>query len=91
MNLNSTTLGEGSPSAENSSNDPQGAADYGNVPHDAVAYRNMRQAAAGKESHILSVKEVARLFESAGVARIERSIVNWCQPNQQGVARLVFG
>lgn len=34
------------------------------------------------------MKEAARLFETAGVARTERSIVNWCQPNPQGVARL---
>ena len=29
-----------------------------------------------------------RMFEAAGVARTERSIVNWCQMNSQGVARL---
>lgn len=34
------------------------------------------------------MREVARKFEAAGVARTERSIVNWCQPNPQGVARL---
>jgi hypothetical protein len=34
------------------------------------------------------VREVARLFETAGVARSERSITNWCQPNRQGIARL---
>ena len=28
------------------------------------------------------------MFETAGVARIERSIDNWCQSNAQGVARL---
>ena len=28
------------------------------------------------------------MFEAAGVARTERSIVNWCQPNRQGMARL---
>jgi hypothetical protein len=28
------------------------------------------------------------MFESAGVARTERSITNWCWPNRQGVARL---
>jgi len=35
-----------------------------------------------------SLREVARLFEGAGVARTERSITNWCQPNKMGVARL---
>jgi hypothetical protein len=28
------------------------------------------------------------LFEAVGVARTERSIVNWCQPNRTGIARL---
>ena len=28
------------------------------------------------------------MFEAAGVARTERSIVNWCQPNRTGIARL---
>jgi wobble nucleotide-excising tRNase len=36
----------------------------------------------------LTVREVARLFEAAGVARTERSIVNWCQPNRTGISRL---
>jgi len=36
----------------------------------------------------LTVREAARLFETAGVARTERSITNWCQPNRTGVARL---
>jgi len=28
------------------------------------------------------------MFEEAGVPRTERSIINWCQPNRTGVARL---
>jgi hypothetical protein len=28
------------------------------------------------------------MFETAGVARTERSITNWCQPNRAGVPRL---
>ena len=28
------------------------------------------------------------MFESAGVARTERSIINWCQPNKLGIPRL---
>ena len=34
------------------------------------------------------MREVARLFEQAGVPRTERSIINWCRINRQGVARL---
>lgn len=36
----------------------------------------------------MTVREAARAFEDAGVARTERSIINWCQPNRQGVSRL---
>src|SRR5438876_5493939 len=28
------------------------------------------------------------MFESAGVARTERSIVNWCRPNKLGMPRI---
>jgi len=28
------------------------------------------------------------MFEAAGVARTERSVINWCQPNRQGITRL---
>lgn len=27
------------------------------------------------------------MFEAAGVARTERSVINWCQPNWQGIPR----
>lgn len=45
-------------------------------------------ASARTENHTLTIKEVARMFEAAGVARTERSVTNWCQPNRTGVARL---
>src|SRR5919106_2661671 len=40
------------------------------------------------EKYSLTVREVARMFEDAGVARTERSITNWCTPNAHGVPRL---
>ena len=46
------------------------------------------QAAERKENHTLTVRETARMFEAAGVARTERSVINWCQPNRQGITRL---
>src|SRR5205823_13637433 len=55
---------------------------------DSERVRNVPQISERKENHTLSVREVARKFEAAGVARTERSIVNWCQFNPQGVARL---
>jgi hypothetical protein len=51
---------------------------FGHIPH----------ASERKENHSLTVREAARLFEAASVARTERSITNWCQPNRTGVARL---
>jgi hypothetical protein len=57
---------------------PKDAEDFGKVPH----------ATERKENHTLTVRETARLFETAGAARTERSIINWCQPNRQGIPRL---
>jgi len=51
-------------------------------------FRTIRKPSEPKEYCTLTVREVARLFEAAGVARTERSITNWCQPNKMGVARL---
>lgn len=67
---------------------PQAAESFGTVPHAAEIFRAVPNAAARSDQHTLTVREVARMFEAAGVARTERSIVNWCQPNRQGIARL---
>ena len=67
---------------------PQDAEGFGNLPQAAETFRTMRNAAERTEQHTLTVREVVRLFEVAGVPRTERSIINWCQPNHQGVARL---
>ena len=71
---------------------------FGNVPNPSESFRTIPNATEGfgtfpkvserKENHTLTVREVARMFESAGVARTERSIINWCQPNKLGVSRL---
>lgn len=61
---------------------------FGNVPKGAEDFRTVRKISERTENHTLTVREVARLFESAGVPRTERSIVNWCQPNRMGVPRL---
>lgn len=52
------------------------------------SFRSVPKPAERKEDHALTVREAAKLFEAAGVARTERSIVNWCQPNRQGICRL---
>ena len=74
--------------AETSSDIPQASAEFRTVPTDAEDFGKVPHAAERKENHTLTVRETARLFETAGVARTERSIINWCQPNRQGIARL---
>ena len=74
------------------------SADFGSIRNDSELFSTVRnvteefrsvpQISERKESHTLTVREVARMFEAAGVARTERSIVNWCQPNRTGIARL---
>jgi len=74
--------------AETSSDIPKSAAEFRTVPKNAEDFGKVPQAAERKENHTLTVRETARMFEMAGVARTERSIINWCQPNRQGIARL---
>lgn len=69
---------------------PNPAESVGTPPNDSASFRMIPPPSAmfRKETHTVTVREAARLFETAGVARTERSIVNWCQPNPQGIARL---
>src|SRR4051794_39400496 len=67
---------------------PNDSAAFGTVPHSSEGFRNVQNTSERKDDHKLSVREVARMFEAAGVARTERSITNWCQPNKQGIPRL---
>jgi len=61
---------------------------FGSVPKDVEVFRRVPKVSERRENHTLTVKETARMFEAAGVARTERSIVNWCQPNKDGISRL---
>ena len=61
---------------------------FGTIPNASEPFRTVRNISERTETHTLTVREVARLFEQAGVTRTERSIINWCRPNRQGVARL---
>lgn len=99
-----STTGDGRPPemvAANSAefgNIPQGSEGFGNVPkasesfriipNVSESFRRIPQGSEPKEYCTLTVREAARMFEAAGVARTERSIINWCQPNKMGVARL---
>jgi hypothetical protein len=87
-----------SPPAEDFGNVRKDSAGFGNVPNGSEPFRNVRNDAEGfrtfpkaaerTENHTLTVREAAKLFEAAGVARTERSIVNWCQPNRHNISRL---
>lgn len=61
---------------------------FGTLPKDSEPFRSVPKLSERKENHTLTVRDAARMFEAAGVARTERSIVNWCQPNRTGIARL---
>ena len=74
--------------AESPSEVQSHAEEFRTVPNDSADFGKLSQAAERKENHTLTVRETARMFEVAGVARTERSIINWCQPNRQGIARL---
>jgi len=67
---------------------PQVAEGFGSMRKDAEGFRTVPQAAEARDKFTLNVREVARMFEAAGVARSERSIVNWCQRNALGVGKL---
>ena len=76
------------PNSEGFGNVPNSSANFGSIPHGAETFRTFRNGAERTDQHTLTVREVARLFEEAGVPRTERSIINWCQPNRQGISRL---
>jgi hypothetical protein len=67
---------------------PNDSETFGNAPNGSERFRTLRNTSEKRENHTLTVREVARLFEAAGVSRTERSITNWCQPNKTGIARL---
>lgn len=67
---------------------PQNSEPFGKVPHATESFSNLPNTSERTDNHTLTVREVARMFEAGGVARTERSIVNWCQSNPQGLARL---
>lgn len=38
--------------------------------------------------HTLSVRDTAKIFESAHFPLTERTVINWCNPNRHGITRL---
>src|SRR5919197_841590 len=68
--------------------DNESSESFGTLPQDSEAFGNVPNRSERKENHVLTVHAVARMFEEAGVARTERSVTNWCQPDRNGVSRL---
>ncbi len=67
---------------------PKASESFGKVQNDSARFGTVSKASERKENHSLTVREAAKMFEAAGVARTERSITNWCWPNRQGISRL---
>src|ERR1051325_11009488 len=61
---------------------------FGKVPNPSETGRKFASSTQRKDTHTISVRDAAKMFEVAGVPRTERSIINWCWPNRQGLARL---
>ena len=74
--------------SEDFGNVPQASETFGTIPNPSEPFRTVRKHSERTENHTLTVREVARLFEQAGVTRTERSIINYRRLNRQGVARL---
>src|ERR1700736_1062219 len=87
-NQSSEDFGNVPHAAERFGTFPQPSEEFGNVRKASEDFGNLPNDSESTEHHTLTVREVARLFENAGVPRTERSIINWCQPNRQGVSRL---
>ena len=67
---------------------PAHSEEFGNVQKHTESFRSPQNGSEPKLNHTLTVREVARMFEAAGVARTERSVTNWCRANKTGIARL---
>ena len=74
--------------SEEFGNVPHPSASFRTVPNGAEPFRTVPNVSERTEKHTLTVREVARLFEQAGVPRTERSVINCCRLNRHGVARL---
>ena len=74
--------------SESFGNVPNHSEDFGKLPNVSESATSSQPIAIKTENHTMTVREAARSFENAGVARTERSIVNWCQPNRQGASQL---
>src|SRR3954452_16186036 len=67
----------------------EGAESLQDVPNRSEAnFVPIRKPSERKPSHILTVREVSRIFEEQDVPITEHTVTNWCKQNGQGVYRL---
>jgi hypothetical protein len=81
QNVSSEAFGTSRNDAEPFRLIPKDAEKVGSVP-------NLSDELERVEKYSLTVREVARMFEEAGVPRTERSIVKWCAKDPNGIPRL---
>jgi hypothetical protein len=67
---------------------PNNSESFRNVLNGSETFRTILNDSERRDDYIFTVREAATLFENAGVARTERSIINWCQPGKLGIPRL---
>jgi hypothetical protein len=76
---------------------PKSAESYGTLPKDSEHFGNLPHASENvgvlteeeRATYTLTVRAAARIFESRGVPRSERSIQNWCKKVNGEPSRLV--
>jgi hypothetical protein len=51
-------------------------------------FRKVPSLSERTAEHTLSVRDTAKIFESAHVPLRERTVINWCKPNKHGIKRL---
>jgi hypothetical protein len=77
-------------------------ASFGSFPKGSESFRRVPPSASEtlgeilsrperRPVHTLSAREVEKLFEQAGRPVTERSLLNWCKPNSEGICRLNCG
>lgn len=68
---------------------PNHSEHFGTLRNDSESFRTVLNRSERKENHVLTVRDTARKFEAAGVARTERSITKWChRRSENDVPRL---
>lgn len=86
---NHSTDGVGDDQNRSEQSEPKGSEHTGGIQNQGPeAFRNVRNLSEKTQEHTMSVRDVAKAFEDAGVPRTERSITKWCNFNRHGKRKL---